>query len=103
MEEVIGKYTIEEPSNYPAFMAIDKSRKDRKQKRGFGSFFSSAFASDFSFLEELDNVSGRLLDNASFFSVENPSSISDEKLYDLLMEEYPRWVKEACQKGQDLF
>jgi hypothetical protein len=76
------------------FMAIGKSNKGTK-KRGF----LRAFQSDFSFLEELDNLSGRYLDNADFFSVEDPNSISDNGLYDLLMQEYPEWVKAATTKG----
>ncbi|MGB3507649.1 MAG: VWA domain-containing protein [Microcoleaceae cyanobacterium] len=38
------------------------------------------------------------LDNANLFSVEDPESITDEELYDLLMAEYPNWVKAAMTK-----
>lgn len=76
------------------FMAIGKSNKGLK-----GRGFFRAFQSDFSFLEELDNLSGRYLDNADFFSVEDPQHISENELYDLLMKEYPEWVKAATAKG----
>ncbi|WP_057766572.1 VWA domain-containing protein [Cytobacillus praedii] len=76
------------------FMAIGKSNKGLKN-RGF----LRAFRSDFTFLEALDNLSGRYLDNADFFSVEDPQHISDNQLYDLLMTEYPEWVKAAAAKG----
>jgi len=79
------------------FMAIGKSSKDiNKKGRGF---FRNLGASDFRFLEELDNLQGRLIDNANFFSVEDPSNISDEELYDLLMTEYPTWLKQASNNG----
>ncbi|MDN4494754.1 VWA domain-containing protein [Ureibacillus aquaedulcis] len=78
------------------FMAIGKSNKSAKKK---GGFFSSIFQSDFTFLEQLDNLSGRYVDNANFFSVEDPLELSDTELYDLLMAEYPGWVKSASQKG----
>lgn len=78
------------------FMAIGKSNKSAKKK---GGFFSSLVQSDFTFLEQLDNLSGRYLDNANFFSVEDPLEVSDTELYDLLMTEYPGWVKCASQKG----
>lgn len=78
------------------FMAIGKSNKSAKKK---GGFFSSLIQSDFSFLEQLDNLTGRYLDNANFFSVEDPLEVSDTELYDLLMTEYPGWVKAASQKG----
>lgn len=76
------------------FMAIGKSNKGLKN-RGF----FRAFQSDFTFLEKLDNLSGRYLDNADFFSVEDPQHISDSELYDLLMKEYPEWVKAATANG----
>ena len=80
------------------FMAIGKSRKDVKRK-GVGGWFARATASDFSFLEQLDEMGDRHLDNADFFSVEDPESIADEELYDLLTTEYPNWVKSARLKN----
>lgn len=77
------------------FMAIGKSNK-AANKRGF---FQQIFQSGFTFLEELDQLSGRYIDNANFFSVEDPKSIPDNELYDLLMDEYPEWVKAASAKG----
>ena len=47
------------------FMAIGRSSKDIK-KKGKGGLFKSIGASDFRFLEELDNLEGRLIDNANF-------------------------------------
>lgn len=52
----------------------------------------------FRFLEELDTLTGRLIDNAGFFKVSSPDSISDEELYDQLMSEYPDWIKHAKNK-----
>lgn len=80
------------------FMAIGKSQKDVKSK-GIGGWFSRATASDFSFLEQLDEMGDRYLDNADFFSVEDPESIADEELYDLLTAEYPNWVLSARLKN----
>jgi hypothetical protein len=65
---------------------------------GLFGWLSKAFASDFTFLEELDNMSNRYVDNADFFSVEDPEIIADQELYDLLMTEYPGWVKLAKTK-----
>lgn len=80
------------------FMAIGKSKKDITQG-GFGGWLSRAFASDFSFLEKLDELQGRLIDNANFFSVEDPNLIDADQLYKLLISEYPQWLKLAQQKG----
>lgn len=79
------------------FMGIGKSKKDVR-RRG-GGFFARLAASDFSFLEKLDDLPGRYVDNADFFSVEDPEAVSDDELYDLLMTEYPKWAAEAPAKG----
>jgi hypothetical protein len=53
----------------------------------------------FEFLENLDDLGGRYVDNADFFSVEDPEAIADQELYDLLMTEYPNWLKTARSRG----
>ncbi len=75
------------------FMGIGKGRKS-KSKRLF-SFADS----DFPFLEKLDELDGRLIDNANYFSVSSPDEHGDAELYDLLMAEYPGWLKLAKQHG----
>lgn len=80
------------------FMAIGESKKDIK-KRGIGGWFQSLLDSDFKFLEELDDMKGRFLDNANFFSIADPAQLTDEQLYDLLLEEYPDWIKKATKQG----
>ncbi len=79
------------------FMGIGKSRKDVAS--GGGGFWARAFASDFAFLEEMDTMTGRYVDNANFFSISDPESLPDAQLYDLLMSEYPDWVRAAPGKG----
>ncbi|NES94661.1 MAG: stress protein [Desertifilum sp. SIO1I2] len=80
------------------FMAIGKSNKDATAKKGFFAKLTQVFESDFSFLEKLDELEERYIDNADFFSVEDPLGIPDQDLYDLLMSEYPNWVKQARSK-----
>lgn len=77
------------------FVGIGKSNKGTQKKKGF---FASLFSSDFSFLEELDDLGGRTLDNSDFFSVEDPESVPDEELYDLMLNEYAGWVGLAREK-----
>ena len=76
------------------FMAIGKTKKSAKKT----GFFANLLNSDFSFLESLDDLPDRFLDNADFFSVEDPEEISDSELYDLMMAEYPNWLKLAHEK-----
>lgn len=75
------------------FMGIGKGRKSKSK------FLSSFADSDFPFLEKLDELGGRLVDNANYFSVSSPDEHSDAELYDLLMTEYPGWLKLARQNG----
>lgn len=75
------------------FMGIGKGRKSKNKRL-------LAFAdSDFPFLESLDDLPGRLIDNADYFSLSSPDEYSDAALYDLLMTEYPSWLKLAAQHG----
>ena len=58
----------------------------------------------FPFLEKLDDLSGRYVDNADFFSVREDelmgrNPIPDEQLYERLMKEYPSWLQQARAKG----
>ena len=61
----------------------------KKKQGGFGARLASMMTGDFQFLEELDDMPGRFVDNADFFSVADPAALSDEQLYDLMMNEYP--------------
>lgn len=75
------------------FMGIGKGRKSRSKR------LSNFADSDFPFLEKLDDLDGRLIDNADFFSVASPDEHADAALYDLLMTEYPAWVAQARRHG----
>ncbi|GAB7533576.1 VWA domain-containing protein [Pseudomonas sp. 3A(2025)] len=50
-------------------------------------------------LEKLDDMEGRVVDNCNFFALDRLDEISEEKLYDLLMEEFPDWLKAAKVAG----
>ncbi|MGN4051116.1 VWA domain-containing protein [Pseudomonas sp. SM4] len=50
-------------------------------------------------LEKLDTLPGRVVDNCGFFALDDLHDISEEQLYDLLMAEFPIWLKDAKAKG----
>jgi hypothetical protein len=52
----------------------------------------------FYFLDKLDNLSGRNIDNANFFKVPDLSTKSDDDLYSLLLNEFPSFINEARNK-----
>lgn len=53
----------------------------------------------FAFLSKLDELKGRLIDNASLLVVKDPVALPDEKLYDELVKEYKNWIPQAKSKG----
>ncbi|MDQ2819010.1 MAG: VWA domain-containing protein [Pseudomonadota bacterium] len=75
------------------FMGIGKGRKSKARQ------MAQYADSDFPMLEKLDELDGRLIDNANYFSVATPDEHADAALFDLLMTEYPGWVRLARQKG----
>lgn len=61
--------------------------------------FMGVGRADFSYLEKLDDLTGRYVDNADFFSVGALNQYTDEQLYAKLINEYPAWLKQAQNKG----
>ena len=55
--------------------------------------------SSYGILEKLDDMPGRLVDNCNFFAVDDLHDMTEEQLYDALMEEFPGWLKEAKAKS----
>ena len=49
----------------------------------------------FNYLEKLDNMEGRIIDNANFFQVDNLDRMTDEDLYGKMMDEYPEYLQKA--------
>jgi len=67
-----------------------------------GRFLASG--GEFEFLHKLDDLSGRLIDNAGFFAVSRDrlmgrTPIGDDELFSLMMQEYPGWLAQARAKG----
>lgn len=108
MEDVIRKYTEEEPSDEPVFLVFinDGGCKAGIKKYMVKSSYKPIFwqfvgigNSNFDVLRKLDTMEGRFIDNANFFHIEDISKISDEELYENLLNEFPMWLKEAKEKG----
>jgi len=94
------KYSAFEPIFWQ-FMAIGDSPQavdaDRSGKKK--GFLKRLMQSDFAFLENLDNLPGRFIDNANFFAVTDPANVPDAQLFDLMMTEYPGWLQLARRAG----
>lgn len=55
--------------------------------------------SSYGILKKLDHMTGRLLDNCSFFELDDLDDVSEEVLYENMLEEFPSWLKEAREIG----
>lgn len=95
--------------DYPVYVIFitdgDNSDKAETEKAiieasNTGIFFQFVgIGSDrFPFLEKLDTMPGRNVDNANFFAVEDLHSKSDDDLYKLLLTEFPGYVHQARAK-----
>ena len=70
----------------------------------FWQFMGIGNPREFAYLQRLDDLEGRYTDNADFFSVTEKDllgsqAISDDALYDRLMNEYPGWLQRARAQG----
>jgi hypothetical protein len=54
---------------------------------------------DFPFLRKLDELPGRVIDNAGFMPANDIDTIKDLELYDRLLNEFPRWLIKAWEQG----
>ncbi|GKU84830.1 VWA domain-containing protein [Niallia sp. NCCP-28] len=108
MEDIIQKYTEEDKSEDPAFIVfindggckrtIKKPIISSSDKPIFWQFIGIG-NSNFEVLEKLDTMEGRFIDNANFFHIEDAEKITDNELYDQLLNEFPQWLKEAKAKN----
>lgn len=110
IEDVCRKYIKEEPADIPTLVLFitdgDNSDKDYtteiiKSSSNYPIFWQFVGIGNdrFDYLEHLDEMDGRFIDNANFFSVENLDRISDNELYNKLLGEYPEWISKAKSVG----
>lgn len=107
MEDVIRKYTKEDKDSTPVFIifindgGVLKLTKKVIMKAAVQPIFWQFVGignSDFEVLEGLDNMTGRVVDNADFVHLDRIERVSDDELYDRLLNEFPHWLKAAKDK-----
>lgn len=104
------KSPINAPAEQPVYVMFvtDGATSNRKAAENqmlyasyqpiFWQFMGIGRDGSFEFLDKLDDLKGRYVDNADFFSVKTPQEYGDEQLFARLMNEYPKWIEQAQQK-----
>lgn len=59
---------------------------------------NTGWGSNFDYLEKLDDLDRRFVDNADFFAIKKPDDLKQDELFNKMFTEYPNWLKEAKQK-----
>jgi len=109
-EEVITESVVAKKFDLPVYVIFitDGENGDHmeselviKAASKYGIFFQfiGIGTQTFTFLRHLDTMTGRLVDNANFFTVKDLSSKTDQELYDLLLKEFPHWTGEVKALG----
>jgi stress response protein SCP2 len=107
MREILDFYRS---STLPAFVVFisdggvgssDEIKKVLIEASSFPIFwqFVGLGGSSYGILEDLDTMRGRVIDNANFFHVDDIRHISDETLYNRLLNEFPEWLRNAKGMG----
>jgi len=107
MREVIAEY---ESSDLPAYVvfvtdggisltnAIKRLLIDSSRLPIFWQFVGVR-GKNYGVLERLDTMSGRYVDNANFFALDDFRRVPNEELYSRLLNEFPAWLKACKSKG----
>lgn len=91
-------------SPYPAFIIFitDGDNSDKEETdlairtssyyRNFYQFVGIG-GENFSYLQKLDDLNGRQVDNTAFVKVSDFAQLTDEELYAKLLDQYPQWLR----------
>ena len=107
MREILNFYR---KSELPAFVVFisdggvgsgDDIKKVLIEASRFPIFwqFVGLGGSGYGILQDLDTMQGRAVDNANFFHVDDLARISDDELYNRLLNEFPQWLRDAKRAG----
>lgn len=77
--------------------AAEQALRDASRLPIFFAFIG--FGDNIQFLEKLDDLRGRKVDNASFFHARRPEQVTDAELYDGITHEYAGWLAAATAAG----
>lgn len=107
MKEVVAEYQKSKISAYVIFITdggVSRTNQIKNilieaSKLPIFWQFVGVSGSGYGVLEKLDTLSGRYVDNANFFALDDFRKIDNAELYSRLLNEFPNWLKEIKAKG----
>jgi len=107
MSEVVDYYQESKLPVYIVFITdggISKTKAIKDVIRRSANYpifwkFVGLGGSNYGILKNLDDFTDRKIDNTHFFAMDNFATVSDEDLYDNLLEEFRTWIDEAKLKN----
>jgi hypothetical protein len=78
---------------------IESILRKSSERPMFWQFVGIEGTTGYGVLERLDRLTGRRVDNAGFFAVDDIDALSDADLYARLLSEFPTWIRAATQAG----
>ncbi|UHA74017.1 VWA domain-containing protein [Paenibacillus sp. 481] len=98
--------TLDKPVYVLFFTDGDNQDKDEttkliKELSKYGIFFQfiGVGNASFNYLQKLDDMSGRVLDNVDFFPAKDVVSMDNKVLFEKMINEFAKWVPQARAKG----
>ncbi|CAM3262062.1 MULTISPECIES: vWA domain-containing protein [Yersinia] len=99
MEEIVDFFKSSELPVYVVFITdggISKTREIKNAIRRSANYpifwkFVGLGGTNYGILEKLDSFTERRMDNTHFFAIDNFATLKEDRLYDLLLEEFKDW------------
>lgn len=110
LEAVLQYFTQDNRSDLPVYVVfisdggVSETKKIKQILRNASKHpifwqFVGIGGHNYGVLEQLDTMDGREVDNCNFFEMEHIQGMPEAQLYDLLLQEFPLWLKEAKAKN----
>jgi uncharacterized protein with von Willebrand factor type A (vWA) domain len=104
LKDIVKYYKDKHPSTIPSFVMFitdgdnwdesetNKIVRELSNYNMFVQFVGIGNGSNFTYLRELDNLSGRKYDNTGFIAVSDMNKMDDQQLYTEVLRQYNDWL-----------
>ena len=104
LKDIAKYYKVKQPHTTPAFVIFitdgdnwdeadtNEVIRELSNYNIFVQFVGIGTGSNFTYLKELDNLSGRTNDNTGFIAVKDMGKMDDQELYNEMLRQYNDWL-----------